>query len=76
MLILGAKVLLWLKIDDPFRVSVVHGTCGLWGCWAVGIFCTDRNVVYAGTSTVTVARGPVMCKLVSVNKWFLQAHAL
>jgi len=37
-----------LRIDDVCGVSVVHGLCGLWGSWAVGIFCTDSNIIYAG----------------------------
>ena len=27
-----------LKIDDPVGAISVHGTCGLWGTWAVAIF--------------------------------------
>jgi Amt family ammonium transporter len=27
-----------LKIDDPVGAISVHGVCGLWGTWAVGIF--------------------------------------
>jgi Amt family ammonium transporter len=28
-------------IDDPVGAISVHGTCGLWGCWAVGLFSTN-----------------------------------
>ncbi|MDQ4074855.1 MAG: ammonium transporter, partial [Chloroflexota bacterium] len=43
---MAGGILLWserfientLKIDDPVGASSVHGTCGLWGLIAVGIF--------------------------------------
>jgi Amt family ammonium transporter len=28
-------------IDDPVGAISVHGTCGLWGCWAVGLFSSN-----------------------------------
>ena len=48
LLVVGNKALNALRIDDVTGVTVAHGLCGLWGSWAVGIFCTDDNVVYAG----------------------------
>jgi Amt family ammonium transporter len=44
----GHYLLLMAKIDDPCDAAVVHGFCGMWGCWAAGIFCTDENVTFAG----------------------------
>jgi len=44
----GQSLLLLLRIDDACDTAVVHGFCGLWGLWAVGIFCTDDNIRYAG----------------------------
>ncbi len=32
-----------LKIDDPVSAISVHGTCGLWGILAVGIFANGNN---------------------------------
>ncbi len=34
-----------LKIDDPVGAISVHGTCGLWGLLAVGIFANGNNGV-------------------------------
>ena len=34
-----------LKIDDPVSAVSVHGTCGLWGLLAVGIFANGNNGV-------------------------------
>ncbi|MFU8885632.1 MAG: ammonium transporter [Cyanobacteriota bacterium] len=35
-----------LKIDDPVGAFSVHGTCGIWGTLAVGIFNTDAGLFY------------------------------
>ncbi|EKX37562.1 ammonium transporter [Guillardia theta CCMP2712] len=53
----GHYLLLALRIDDPCDASVVHGFCGMWGIWATGIFCTDKNVQYAGYPNANEACG-------------------
>jgi len=53
----GHYLLFWAKIDDPCDACVVHGFCGMWGCWAVGIFCTDENIRYAAYPNVNNACG-------------------
>eukprot|EP00286_Rhodomonas_abbreviata_P001163 CAMPEP_0181288966 /NCGR_PEP_ID=MMETSP1101-20121128/630_1 /TAXON_ID=46948 /ORGANISM="Rhodomonas abbreviata, Strain Caron Lab Isolate" /LENGTH=496 /DNA_ID=CAMNT_0023393155 /DNA_START=94 /DNA_END=1580 /DNA_ORIENTATION=+ len=57
ILYLGHHLLFVLRIDDPCDASVVHGFCGMWGLWCVGIFCTDKNVQYAGYPNVNDACG-------------------
>ena len=34
-----------LKIDDPVGAFSVHGTCGIWGTLAVGLFNTDKGLL-------------------------------
>ena len=55
LLIGGHYLLKWIRIDDPCDATVVHGFCGTWGLWAVGIFCIDSNVQYAGYPNVNTA---------------------
>jgi ammonia channel protein AmtB len=37
-----------LEIDDPLDNSVIHGFCGLWSIFAVGLFDTDMGMIYTG----------------------------
>jgi len=34
-----------LKIDDPVGAFSVHGTCGMWGTLAVGLFNMDKGLL-------------------------------
>lgn len=43
-----------LKIDDPVGAISVHGTCGLWGTWAVAIF-GDASLVTQVVGSLIVA---------------------
>jgi ammonium transporter, Amt family len=55
LLLLGSFLLQKLRIDDPCDAAVVHGICGTWGLWAVGIFCIDSNVQYAAYPNTNTA---------------------
>ena len=37
-----------LEIDDPLQVTQIHGFCGLWGVFAVGIFDADTGLLHSG----------------------------
>ena len=53
----GRRLLWWLHIDDPGDAIGVNGFTGMWGLWAVGVFCTDDNVVAAGHINANSACG-------------------
>lgn len=37
-----------MEIDDPLENSLIHGICGMWSIFAVGMFDSDRGLVYTG----------------------------
>ncbi len=59
------------KIDDPVGAVSVHGTCGLWGLLAVGIFANGNNDVNGlmnGNTTQIVSQ---LISMVVVLAWAL-----
>ena len=38
VVIVGINFLEWLRIDDPIGAVPVHGFCGIWGTWSLGLF--------------------------------------
>jgi Amt family ammonium transporter len=49
VVILGIDLLEYLRIDDPIGAWPVHGLCGMWGTWALGLFATGQY----GSATAT-----------------------
>ena len=42
VVVLGVDLLEHLRIDDPIGAWPVHGLCGMWGTWALGLFATGQ----------------------------------
>ena len=38
----GVDLLEYLRIDDPVGAWPVHGLCGVWGTWSLGLFATGQ----------------------------------
>jgi Amt family ammonium transporter len=46
IVVIGAKILELIKIDDPVGAVPVHLLCGGWGTVAVGLFSHQNSIVY------------------------------
>jgi len=42
IVILATDLLEYLRIDDPCGAWPVHGACGIWGTWSLGLFATGE----------------------------------
>jgi|TARA_B110000285_G_C15042951_1_gene572776 ammonium transporter, Amt family len=42
------KLFIRFEIDDPLDNAHIHGFCGIWSIFAVGIFDKDRGFIYTG----------------------------
>ncbi len=40
VVVYGIDLIEHLRIDDPIGAVAVHGLCGIWGTWSVGLFAT------------------------------------
>src|SRR5438874_2690734 len=49
LVVLGAELLEWLRIDDPIGAVPVHGICGIWGTLSLGLFACGK---YGATGPV------------------------
>src|SRR2546426_6372927 len=50
LVVLGAELLEWLRIDDPIGAVPVHGFCGIWGTLSLGLFACGK---YGATGPIT-----------------------
>jgi Amt family ammonium transporter len=49
LIVVGSVLLLdKLKVDDPVGAISVHGTCGIWGLIAVGLFAAEDGLFFGG----------------------------
>jgi len=42
IVVAGVNFLEWLRIDDPIGAVPVHGFCGIWGTWSLGLFACGK----------------------------------
>jgi len=42
IVVLGVELLEYLRIDDPIGAVPVHGICGIWGTWSLGLFAAGK----------------------------------
>jgi Amt family ammonium transporter len=42
LVVLGVELLEYLRIDDPIGAVPVHGFCGIWGTWSLGLFASGQ----------------------------------
>lgn len=42
IVVFGIDFIEWMRIDDPIGAVAVHGFCGIWGTWSVGLFATGQ----------------------------------
>jgi Amt family ammonium transporter len=42
IVVLGVDLMEHLRIDDPIGAVAVHGACGIWGTWSIGLFATGQ----------------------------------
>jgi Amt family ammonium transporter len=42
VVVLATDLMEYLRIDDPVGAWPVHGACGIWGTWSLGLFATGK----------------------------------
>ena len=53
IVVIGVDLVEHFRVDDPIGAVAVHGCCGIWGTWAVGLFATGQ---YGATATTEPSR--------------------
>jgi Amt family ammonium transporter len=48
LVVVGIDLIEHLRIDDPIGAVAVHGVCGIWGTWSLGLFATGQFVDAVG----------------------------
>jgi Amt family ammonium transporter len=48
IVVLGIDFVEHLRVDDPIGAVAVHGCCGIWGTWSLGLFSTGQFGVPKG----------------------------
>jgi Amt family ammonium transporter len=58
IVILGADLLEYLRIDDPIGAWPVHGLCGIWGTLSLGLFASGEYSLAGSSATGTPVIDP------------------
>lgn len=55
----GVNFVEWLRVDDPVGAVTVHGLCGIWGTWCIGLFACGKFGVTGptGADNTTPVKG-------------------
>ena len=48
VVVYGIDLIEWFRIDDPIGAVAVHGFCGIFGTWCVGLFATGDYADFKG----------------------------
>jgi Amt family ammonium transporter len=90
LVVLGAELLEYLRIDDPIGAVPVHGMCGIWGTLSLGFFACGKygatgpiaadnsaplkGLFYGGGTQVLVAQ--LVGSLITTVSTFVVAYAV
>ncbi len=63
IVVLGVELLEYLRIDDPIGAVPVHGFCGIWGTWSLGLFaCGQYSAAGSGPFPPDVSDASTLLK--------------
>ena len=55
--LLGKKLLIRMEVDDSSNQVAIHGVCGCWGTFAVGLFDQTGGTLITGSLTPVLTQG-------------------